>query len=58
MLRLEDQRVELVGEVVVVADRAAVAQRAVQPALDLGLRARAPRAGGRGRRGRARCARP
>ena len=44
-MRLEDQRVELVGEVVVVADRAPVAQLAVQPAL-----IRACEAGGAGGR--------
>ena len=37
-LRLEDQRVELVGQVVVVADRTAVAQLAVQTATDARLR--------------------
>ncbi len=43
-LRLEDQLVELVGEVVVERDRAPVAQRAVQPAAQPRLRPR-----GRGR---------
>ena len=37
-LRLEDEGVELVGEVVVVADRRPVARQAVQPALDPRLR--------------------
>ena len=37
-LRVEDQRVELVGEVVVEADRPPVSQLAVQPTLDLRLR--------------------
>ena len=50
-LRLEDQAVELVGEVVVEADRPAVTQLAVQPALDLWPARRAPSAGCRGPRG-------
>ena len=50
-LRLEDEGVELVGEVVVVADRRPVAGEAVQPARDLRLR-------GRGCRGSAERAEP
>ena len=39
-VRVEDQRVELVGEVVVVVDRLAVAATAVQPAAEHGLAVR------------------
>ena len=39
-VRVEDQRVELVGEVVVVVDRLAVAAAAVQPAAEHGLAVR------------------